>query len=95
MGFGGLGGMELGLIMLVLMLVFGAKRLPELGRGLGRGIREFKDSVSGITGEITDLDRAVRAPAEPGRLSGGAGSGAGAGSGTGGDADTARDGQRS
>ncbi|MBA3333328.1 MAG: twin-arginine translocase TatA/TatE family subunit [Actinobacteria bacterium] len=35
--------------MLVLLLVFGAKRLPEMGRSLGKGMREFKDSVSGLT----------------------------------------------
>lgn len=57
--------MEIGLIMLVLMLLFGAKRLPELGRGLGRGIREFKDSVSGIRSELDDVDRALSAPRQP------------------------------
>src|ERR671922_1708120 len=35
------------LIILVLLLVFGPKRLPEMGRSLGRGMREFKDSISG------------------------------------------------
>ncbi|MFW6330305.1 MAG: Sec-independent protein translocase subunit TatA/TatB [Gemmatimonadota bacterium] len=55
MPLGGLGAMEIALIMLVLMLVFGAKRLPELGRGLGQGIREFKDTVSGIGREPTAL----------------------------------------
>ena len=34
-------------IILVLLLVFGPKRLPEMGRSLGRGMREFKDSVTG------------------------------------------------
>jgi sec-independent protein translocase protein TatA len=45
---GPLGWPEIILILLVLLLVFGAKRLPEMGRSLGRGMREFKDSVSGI-----------------------------------------------
>jgi sec-independent protein translocase protein TatA len=40
---------EMLLLLLVLLLVFGPKRLPEMGRSLGRGMREFKDSVSGIT----------------------------------------------
>ena len=35
-------------MLLVLLLVFGAKRLPEMGRSLGKGMREFKDSVSGV-----------------------------------------------
>jgi sec-independent protein translocase protein TatA len=39
---------ELVLILLVLLLVFGAKRLPEMGRSLGKGMREFKDSVTGM-----------------------------------------------
>jgi sec-independent protein translocase protein TatA len=39
---------ELVLILLVLLLVFGAKRLPEMGRSLGKGMREFKESVSGM-----------------------------------------------
>ncbi len=43
----GIGGWELVLLLLVLLLVFGAKRLPEMGRSLGKGMREFKDSVSG------------------------------------------------
>ena len=39
---------ELILILLVLLLVFGAKRLPEMGRSLGKGMREFKESVTGM-----------------------------------------------
>jgi sec-independent protein translocase protein TatA len=39
---------ELLILLIVLLLVFGAKRLPEMGRSLGKGMREFKDSVSGI-----------------------------------------------
>jgi len=39
---------ELVLILLVVLLLFGAKRLPEMGRSLGKGMREFKDAVSGI-----------------------------------------------
>jgi sec-independent protein translocase protein TatA len=39
--------MELVLLLIVLLLVFGPKRLPEMGRSVGRGIREFKDSLSG------------------------------------------------
>jgi sec-independent protein translocase protein TatA len=45
----GLGIQELIIIFLIIMVLFGAKKLPEMGKGLGRGIREFKratDSVS-------------------------------------------------
>ena len=44
---GNVGWQGLVIILLVLLVVFGPKRLPELGRSLGRGMREFKDSVSG------------------------------------------------
>jgi sec-independent protein translocase protein TatA len=46
---------ELLILLVVLLLVFGAKRLPEMGRSLGKGMREFKDSVSG-----KDVDDDVR-----------------------------------
>ena len=42
-----IGPLELILILLVVLLLFGAKRLPELGRSLGSGMKEFKDSVTG------------------------------------------------
>jgi sec-independent protein translocase protein TatA len=43
----GIGIWEMLILLLVLLLVFGPKRLPEMGRQLGKGMREFKDSVSG------------------------------------------------
>lgn len=46
------GPTEMIFIMVVLLLVFGAKRLPELGSGLGKGIREFKKSMKEINSEI-------------------------------------------
>ena len=44
---GGLGATEIILILVVLLLFFGGKRIPELARGLGKGVREFKDASSG------------------------------------------------
>jgi sec-independent protein translocase protein TatA len=44
---GNIGWQGLLIILLVLLVLFGPKRLPEMGRSLGRGIREFKDSVTG------------------------------------------------
>ena len=41
------GPWEIVLLLLLALLLFGAKRLPEIGRSLGRGMREFKDSVTG------------------------------------------------
>lgn len=43
----GIGIWELLIILLAVLLIFGPKRLPEMGRQLGRGMREFKDSVTG------------------------------------------------
>lgn len=43
--FGNFGAQEIFLILLVLLLLFGAKKIPELARGLGRGIHEFKRAV--------------------------------------------------
>lgn len=48
---GGLGATEIILILVVLLLFFGGKRIPELARGLGKGIREFKDASSGKSSE--------------------------------------------
>jgi len=49
---GNLSSGELILIFAVVLLLFGAKRIPELAKGLGKGIREFKDASSGIKREI-------------------------------------------
>lgn len=49
---GGLGGWEVLLILFVVLLLFGAKKIPELARGLGRGIREFKDATNEIKNEV-------------------------------------------
>jgi sec-independent protein translocase protein TatA len=47
-----LGGMEIVLIFAVVLLLFGAKKLPELAKGLGTGIREFKKATKGVTDEM-------------------------------------------
>lgn len=51
--FGNLGVPELLLIFLVVLLVFGAKRIPEIARGLGKGIKEFKSATREIQNELT------------------------------------------
>ena len=55
----GIGIWELLILLLVLLLVFGPKRLPEMGRQLGKGMREFKDSVSGSGKDDDDHDHMV------------------------------------
>ena len=61
MNFGNMGFMEILLILVVVLLLFGAKRIPEIAQSMGKGIREFKKSVS-------DVDRAVREPERDARL---------------------------
>ena len=56
MGIGGLGMGEMIVIFLVVLLLFGAKRLPEIGSSLGKGIREFKGSIREIEKEIKTVD---------------------------------------
>jgi sec-independent protein translocase protein TatA len=60
--FSGLGGWEILLIVLVLLIFFGAKRIPELARGLGKGIREFKDATKEIKDEIEEGVKEVNDP---------------------------------
>jgi sec-independent protein translocase protein TatA len=49
---------EIALLLLVILLVFGPRRVPEIGRQLGKGMREFKQSITGDEGEATDTDEA-------------------------------------
>jgi sec-independent protein translocase protein TatA len=57
-----IGPLELGIVLLIVLIVFGPKRLPGLGRQLGSGMREFKDS---ITGKDKDDDADSDAFGEP------------------------------
>ena len=50
------GPMELIIVLVIALLVLGPKRLPEAGRAVGKGMREFKDSLSGITDHDDDDD---------------------------------------
>lgn len=66
--FGSIGPWEMIGIFLIALLLFGAKRLPEIGRSLGKGIREFKSSVREIEGEINragEIPPADRSAPEP------------------------------
>jgi sec-independent protein translocase protein TatA len=58
LGFlGGLGGGEIFLIVAIVLLLFGGKKIPELMRGLGRGVKEFKDASKGNTEEETKPEK--------------------------------------
>lgn len=61
---GGLGGTEVILILVVILLLFGAKRIPELAKGLGRGIREFKDATNEIKNDIENPKTENKKPAD-------------------------------
>jgi len=61
LAIGGLpGGMEWVLIALFVLIFFGAKKIPELARGLGKGIREFKDATKEVKKEIEEGEKAVK-----------------------------------
>jgi sec-independent protein translocase protein TatA len=66
---GSVGGGELLLIFLAILLLFGAKRIPEIARGLGRGIREFKEATRDIQREFSleDPPSTVQQPAPSAR----------------------------
>ncbi len=59
----GIGAWEIALLLLVTLLIFGPKRLPEMGRSLGRGLREFKTTVSGLKVDVEPEDAAPALPA--------------------------------
>ncbi len=61
---GGIGTQEILLILLVCLLLFGGKKLPELMRGAGRGIREFKDAVNSATTDVIEDDKKPAAKKE-------------------------------
>ncbi len=60
--FGTIGTPELLMIMLVILLLFGSKRLPELAQGIGKGIRQFRKAMDDVKEEIdlTDIDREIK-----------------------------------
>ena len=55
------GPLEIVILLVIVLLIFGPKRLPDLGRSLGRGMREFKDSISGVS---DDDDKPAIKPSE-------------------------------
>jgi sec-independent protein translocase protein TatA len=66
-----IGPLEIGIVLAIALVVFGPKKLPELGRGLGGGMREFKQSVSSTGEETTtsrsELELGAEEPAATGR----------------------------
>jgi sec-independent protein translocase protein TatA len=60
----GVGPAELAILLLLALIIFGPKRLPEMGRSLGRGMREFKESVSGMGSSDDEKPSDDKKPAE-------------------------------
>jgi sec-independent protein translocase protein TatA len=56
--------LHLAFLVILLLLVFGAKRLPEMGRSLGAGMRGFKDSINGDHGHVDELSPAASLTAD-------------------------------
>jgi sec-independent protein translocase protein TatA len=54
-----IGPMELIVVLVIALVVLGPKRLPDVGRSLGGGLREFKDSVAGVTEQAGSSDKEV------------------------------------
>jgi sec-independent protein translocase protein TatA len=61
---GPIGPLELGIVLLIVLLIFGPKRLPGLGKQLGSGMREFKDGITGNKDEDEDERRPQITPAQ-------------------------------
>lgn len=57
----GLGMPELVVIFLVILLLFGGKNLPEIAKGLGRGIREFKNEITNTKKDISSIENNIQA----------------------------------
>ncbi len=62
--FGNIGFPELLVILLIALLLFGAKRLPEIARGLGQSIQEFKKGVTGVKTDVKDAKKEADAGSE-------------------------------
>jgi sec-independent protein translocase protein TatA len=64
---GSLGGQEIVIIFLIVLLLFGAKKLPELARGIGKSMGEFKKAREDFEREITRAETDVRVKDAPGK----------------------------
>ena len=56
MNFGNFGFMEWMIVLVIVLVLFGAKRVPEIGASLGKGIREFKKSINDVQNQVTDTE---------------------------------------
>ena len=61
---GWIGPWEIAILLVIVLLVFGPKRLPEMGKSLGKGMREFKDSITGKDDDPTPAELPVQTSAQ-------------------------------
>lgn len=61
MNFGNIGPLELLMILVIVLVIFGAKRVPEIGASIGKGIREFKRNISDVDRQIKEPERDYQA----------------------------------
>jgi sec-independent protein translocase protein TatA len=57
--FGTLGATEIIIIALIVLLLFGGRKIPELMKGIGKGVKSFKDGVKGIEDELKEEDKEI------------------------------------
>ena len=57
--FGSLGFWEIALIVLVILLLFGGKKIPELMRGLGKGVKSFKEGMKDVENDVKDIKKDI------------------------------------
>ena len=62
--FAEIGPWEIGGIVLIAIVLFGAKKLPEIGKGLGKGLREFRDATKGLGDDERPADKPSVPPAK-------------------------------
>lgn len=55
-----IGPMEIVIIALVVLLLFGGKKIPELMKGLGKGVKNFKEGLSEVDGEIKEIEKEIK-----------------------------------
>ena len=58
--FGSLGFWEIALIVLAIVLLFGGKKIPELMRGLGKGVKSFKEGMSKVEDEVDEIKKDIK-----------------------------------
>ena len=57
--FGSLGFWEIGLIVLVVLVLFGGKKIPELMRGLGKGVKSFKEGMKDVEDDVKEIKKDI------------------------------------